>query len=300
MVHDVYSKRAVRSSGRHPDVYQYDYIPDRVKNQIIVLWGRLGIIDRRDTIDALNSLNMFSAIAEILKEEYGTLQLAVRHYRDRDIDEVIRFFLSAGTAAECLDVIELVLRSSKTLFFAHDLKAHREMVDTVNFRFREGGIGFQYEADQIIRVDHQFIHAEVTKPALLFLQDSAFGGANAEFLRAHQHYKDGNYKECLVEASKTLESTIKIICGQRQWGTEGDTASKLMNTIFSKGLVPNYIQSQMGALKSTLEGVVTIRNKAAGHGQGAEMQEVPDYLASYALHQTASSVLFLIKAHKAL
>lgn len=231
MVYDIYSKRSARLAGQQPDFYQYNCISEKVKNHIIILWERLGVIDHRSTIDALGSQEMFSAVAQALREEYGVLQLVPRRHGANDTDEVIRFFLSHDSAGECLDVVELIIRSTKTLLFSHDPKTHQEMIDTVNFRFREGGVGFQYEVSQIIRVDHQFTHTEITKPALLLLQEAGFEGANAEFLRAHEHYRNGNYKECLVESSKTLESTIKVICKQRRWDTEGDTASKLMNVI---------------------------------------------------------------------
>ncbi|EDV2107726.1 hypothetical protein PV74_000874 [Salmonella enterica subsp. enterica serovar Hadar] len=42
----------------------------------------------------------------------------------------------------------------------------------------------------------------------------------------------------------------------------------------------------------------TIRNKEGGHGQGAEITKVPEYLASYTLHLTATNLLFLAKCEE--
>ena len=54
-------------------------------------------------------------------------------------------------------------------------------------------------------------------------------------------------------------------------------------------------------MKNTLtSGVPTARNKEAGHGQADEIRNIPDYLASYILHMTASAIVFLIKAEEAL
>jgi hypothetical protein len=54
------------------------------------------------------------------------------------------------------------------------------------------------------------------------------------------------------------------------------------------------------ALRSTLEsGVPTARNKLGGHGQGTEVVEVPEHIVSYALHLTASAIVFLAEAEKA-
>ena len=44
-----------------------------------------------------------------------------------------------------------------------------DTIEEMNQRFRENGVGYQYENDQIIRVDSEFIHAEAVKPALQLL-----------------------------------------------------------------------------------------------------------------------------------
>lgn len=56
------------------------------------------------------------------------------------------------------------------------------------------------------------------------------------------------------------------------------------------------MQNQFSSLRILLEsGVPTIRNKEGGHGQGDEVTNVPEHLASYTLHLTASNLLFLAK-----
>ena len=57
------------------------------------------------------------------------------------------------------------------------------------------------------------------------------------------------------------------------------------------------MQSHFTALRSTLEaGVPTVRNRMSGHGQGTEEVMVPESVAAYALHLTASNVLLLTRA----
>src|ERR1019366_1526163 len=82
-------------------------------------------------------------------------------------------------------------------------------VTELNARFREHGIGYQYESGEIIRVDSQLIHSEVVKPALTLLTAPEYEGANAEFLKAFEHYRKGDTKECLNECLKAFESTMK-------------------------------------------------------------------------------------------
>lgn len=37
--YETYSKRQARLNGDQVDVYQYDYLPDKLKNQIIHIWN---------------------------------------------------------------------------------------------------------------------------------------------------------------------------------------------------------------------------------------------------------------------
>jgi hypothetical protein len=126
-----------------------------------------------------------------------------------------------------------------------------------------------------------------------------YDGANAEFLSAHEHYKTKKYKECLNDCLKSFESTMKAICTQRGWNTNaGDTANRLIEIVFEHELIPPFMQSHFTALKSTLgSGVPTVRNRLSGHGQGTEEISMPESIAAYALHLTASNVLLLTKAN---
>ncbi len=65
------------------------------------------------------------------------------------------------------------------------------------------------------------------------------------------------------------------------------------------GLIPTFMQTHFTALKSTLKnGVPTVRNRLGAHGQGSEEIEVPESIAAYTLHLTASNILLLGRAEK--
>lgn len=127
-----------------------------------------------------------------------------------------------------------------------------------------------------------------------------YKAANAEFLSAHAHYRKGRYKECLNDCLKALESCIKAICTRRGWTyTENLNAGRLIQIVFDKELIPAFMQSRFSALKRTLKsGLPPMRNKLSAHGP-AEETTVPDYIAAYALHLTASNILLLTKADEA-
>ncbi len=244
-----------------------------------------------------------------LCREYGVFSLGHDDGRKAYLQALTDYLLGLGSLERILDLIELsfraidvYIRSSWSKFQSFTSSSPDEAIEELNFRFRESAVGYQFESGQIVRVDSQFLHAEAVKPVLLFLQGDLYEGANEEFLEAHQHYREGNYPECLNECLKAFESTMKVICSKRGWPyDQSDMAKRLIGICLDHGLIPNYLQTEFTALRTTLEsGVPTIRNKRGGHGQGTQRVDVPEYLAGYALHMTAATILFLVKAEETL
>ncbi|MEH2410379.1 MAG: hypothetical protein V7K36_16425 [Nostoc sp.] len=230
-------------------------------------------------------------------------------FQKSNTSPIFDFMLETKVIEEILDVVELSFELIDRAYRDDSLRCITkskitpdEAIKELNYRFREHGVGYQYESGEIIRVDSQIIHAEAVKPVLELLSDTRFQGANEEFLKAHEHYRHGRYKECLVECLKSFESTMKTICDIRGWIYQpGDPAKNLINVCFQNNLIQPYLQTQFTSLKSNLEsGVPTMRNKNAGHGQGSQPLTVPQYFAAYQLHLTASTILFLLEAEKSL
>lgn len=300
MVFDIFSKRAWRQAGARNDVYQYEEIPDHVRRQLVLLFEQeIGRHTRDEDDDASQ---FYGVVCVILRNEYGAFHLldlvgiseGRRSHSRPGFYELSNFLLREKDIHRCIDVIELCA--------GYLLNRRKEKAcETLNTRLREGGIGFQIENGVATRVDNLFVHAEVIKPALRFLGANGFEGANHEFLQAHKKYREGDYTGSLIESAKAFESVLKIVL--RKYGqddTAKDTASALLNKFFALNLLPSYLQKQFNDLKSLLQGgAPNVRNKEAAHGQGEEIREVPEYLAAYGLHQTASAILLIVKAHEA-
>ncbi|BAY09417.1 STM4504/CBY_0614 family protein [Calothrix sp. NIES-2098] len=298
-VYDIFSKRQKRLRGEFPDVYQYVDIPQPLRVQIFYILN--------DVIAApidLHFMKGFSEIYSRLYREYGKLQQAIV---GKDIINL--FLFNTQVTEHILDFIELsfqlidtTYRRSITVNENFSKITADEAIAELNFRFREHGVGYQYESGKMIRVDSQIIHTEAVKPVLHLLSDTRFQGANEEFLKAHEHYRHGRYKECLVECLKAFESTMKTIFDSQGWSYQStDTAKKLIDICFQNNLIPAYLQTQFTSLRSNLEsGIPTIRNKNAGHGQGSQLITIPQHFAAYQLHMTASTILFLLEAERTL
>lgn len=293
-IFDLFSKRQKQLRGEIPDVYQYDNIPEKLRVQVVHIWNDF----------LFNNYEHHKVLVNILRREYGVFRLIdERYYRMNEVrtsfdderddnvkEELVAFLLNEKDTEKVLDVIELSFR------VAND----DAIIAELNARFKEHGIGFEYSNGKILRIDSQLIHSEVVKPALSLLSEKEYAGVQQEFLKAYEHYRQGNHKEALNEALKAFESTMKVICNKRGWSSlPTDTSKKLIEICYQNKLVPDFWQTEMSGLRSLLEsGVPTGRNQLSGHGQGVVPIEVPEHIVSYVLHMTASAIVFLVKAEQ--
>jgi len=262
-----------------------------------------------DGVDDLNKdgYDFYWAVRYILLEEEDTNKVIdVIEVSFRYIDQVIRdkFYPPNDKELdkEFDEELDKIFGSHDISYDARDISHDGippdEAINQLNRRFLQCSVGYQYESGQILKVDSQYIHTEVVKPALTMLADPIYKGANEEYLNAHEHYRKGRYKECLNDCLKAFESCLKIICQKRGWDhSKRDTADRLIDTVFKHALIDSSMTCHFTALISTLKsGVPPVRNNKSAHGQGPEEIIVPEYIASYILHLTASNILLLAKA----
>lgn len=304
-IYDIYSKRQKRARGEVRDVYEYDEIPQPLRNQILQIVGDAVGTPSSSRYELKTELPSYyyNHVNSILTKEYGVIRLVENAYSDHDA--ITRFFTKEKDVEKVLDVIEVFfwmienfVATNWSSFKPYIKQEPEAAIQELNDRFKEHGVGYQYECGNIIRIDSQLVHAEVVKPALRLLgEEECYLGANDEFLVAHDHYRHKRYKECLNECLKSFESLMKSIHKKNNWEySQNDTASKLIKSILEKELIPNYLQNQFTGLKTMLEsGIPTLRNKNSGHGQGHEIKMVSEEMASYMLHLTATNLLFLAK-----
>ena len=285
-------------------MYQYDHIPKVLRVQAVqLIEDVIGPLE----MSPAHSSDLYEHIHKVLCREYGVFSLYPGTIWEGKA--ISHFITNEPDYERCLDAIELTFghidSTIRENYEIYEIPTYRidDSINELNYRFREAGVGYQFESGEIIRVDSQFVHSEAVKPILQILgSNPSYEGVNDEFLSAHEHYRHQHYKECLNDCLKSFESLMKAIHVKRGWDfNQNDTAKKLINGCLVNGLIPEYMQNEFSSLRSLLEsGIPTIRNKEGGHGQGHEVTTVPDHLASYALHLTASTLLFLAKCEEKL
>ncbi len=312
-IFDLFSKRQRALRGDVPDVYTYENLPNALRVQIVHLWSdALGNSEHyHDHYGHGKSVtSAYKFIVDTLCREYGLFQLPTANKYDRMyLEELANYLLQEDDVEKQLDVVELSFRYIDKLTREYEYRGRTNasecadnVIQELNDRFKEHGVGFQYAEGEIIRVDSELLHAEAVKPALRLLNETEYQGAQQEFLSAYEHYRHGKNKEALNDCLKSFESTMKAICDKRKWTYKpNSTAKPLIQTCFDQGLVPSFWQQQLSSLRSMLESSIpTGRNKLSGHGQGTTPTQVPDYLVAYMLHMTASTLVFLTTAEKKL
>jgi hypothetical protein len=306
-IYETFTKRLKKhEQAGQPDVYQYDDLPKTLRVQIIHIWDDAIGPSVRNNMERRGQMKVWNLIHDTLAREMGVFALTDDEYERYSEVRCKNFLLNAPTN-EALDIIELSFRCIQVRQQFMDWQdvpsfSAEKAVDELNHRFKEHSVGYQFEEGEIVKVDSQYIHAEVVKPTISLLNTAGFEGASDEFLKAHEHYRKGRNGEAMTDALKAFESTMKAVCDKNGWSyKESDSAKALVKAVLDNGLLPRYMETHLAGLRNTLEaGLPTVRNKNSGHGQGLLAKKVPDHFAGYALHLAATNIVFLVEAHEAL
>jgi len=300
-----------RARTGQPAIYIAGPLPEQFRNQVVLLLrDAIGKFERHSSSMMWTTNEaVWTEIYLVAQRELGKLTLIPRGF-GMDPDEQCEEFVQTAETEPVLDLIEIAfcvidLRMRSIFYMLRDRGqvaiAPDDAINQLNYRFREHDLGYQFADGQLMEVSSQYLHAEAVEPALTLLHVAGFAGPEEEFLSAHRHFRHREYTSAIVDANKAFESAMKAICEKRGWKYEkGAPAHKLIGMILDHDLIPRFVQDELSGLRNVLTGLPTLRNKAGGHGQGADPVDVPEHLAAYALHMAASNIVLLVQAHKAM
>lgn len=142
---------------------------------------------------------------------------------------------------------------------------------------------------QVIRRDSEMLHTNAIAPALQLFQRAELVNANGEFLAAEQHYRHGQYGDCLTKCGSALESVLKVVCKAKGWkASESDTMAALVKTVIGNCGIEGFFE------KPLLQ-VAMMRNElSTAHGAGVRPRDVSAAKALYALNSTAAAALLVV------
>ncbi len=309
MIFDLFSLRKKKKelSGQS-DVYQYGDASNSLRVQIqqilIDAMGPHCKTDHYGNVRRAHNPDAWQLVHKTLCRELGVHQLDSSSLEG---DQFINF-IGRADADAFVDAVELCVRWIDRIAKPMPeygrqplgiVQEPQEALDEINYRFRQASFGYQFEDGEVFRVDSQFTHEELVKPALKILNEDGFQGPQAEFLEAHRKYRSGEYEQSVVEAGKAFESSLKVICDKNSWSYHnGARTGDLLKVVRAKGLWPDYLDGSFDQLVATLaSGLPKVRNDAGAHGQGSEVRTVPAYIAHYALNLCAAKLALLAQAN---
>ena len=223
---------------------------------------------------------------QMLCEEHGWSCLKCYRPRKSEMEKAdIRDFIRNGAPHHIFDAIEL---------YSSELSETRyRFQEELNNIFTDSRLPWRLSDNVIFQVDSKYM-AEVLACASQLLDTNGFEGARQEFQQARSHFDSGDYKGTLHHANLALESTMKKILG-----IEKERPGKLIRRMIDSGIIPSYYNEFLDNFEQMLRTVNIARNeeKGAGHGQGAQIAEVPPHLAELVLNFCGSLIIFLVKYH---
>lgn len=302
-----FSERERAKRNADPGELEFRHIAPEVRAKIIML-----LIDSAS--DGYHSGFWYERIGKAINRSLGRQELP--EFREAHPIPSIHAYLEGEREIEAfLNAVELLFAGLKDLDKKRAEERSRvrnlpyaeekpfisaeKAADHLNKIFQQHGLGYRFENNQIVRIDSTYVHAEIVRPAMTLLADPAYAGANQEYLKAHEHYRQGEFSACVVECRKAFESVMKIICEKRGWAVATPPVAKsLISACLANKLVPQHSETQLNGLKMVLESGATLASNkpGGGHGQGTASLPVPQYVASYTLHTTAANILFLIQS----
>ena len=300
-IFDVFSKRP------RPTEDPIVEIPESFRKRIL-MWSAEVFSNKQYRGYGSNHIDEFWAeIHRILKYRHAEFQLT-EGYVESPGEDCLPFLITCQTDY-FLDFLEDIFRVD-CLF--HVPKPENDMVKEINYffeldklsyfltdyiteRVKSKHLGPASETIQVVSYPrvacrgNQIAYTQALVPALELLQRTYFRSANNEFLEALEHYRKGEYEDCLTKCGSTFESVLKVLCDRKGWPyRQNDTASTLVKTFLNYTSLENYFEPLLMILP-------TLRNKlSSAHGAGTTTNNVPQHRAQYAINCTASAILLLV------
>lgn len=302
----LYSERK-RDVNGEPEIYLYDSFPSPFRRQLFLI-----ISDVMTKIVSMTHRAFWTQLHDVFCREKGIKSmgsLEADEYDESRAKDNFEEYIESATDTDILDIMDFAFqvfdKFYRGSFGSNPLLGIDESIDNamaeLNRRFEQHRLGYEFSNGEIRRIDNKIIYKEYIKPALNLLFTAGFEGAEEEYEKAFKAKMRGDYKNAIVEAEKAFESTMKTICSKRAYPFDPvqDSAKKLITVLKDNGFFPTYMEDHLNIIVKALEnGAPTVRNKAAGHGQGEEIVDIPVSYAEYVIGLVAVNMVLLVKIFK--
>lgn len=168
----------------------------------------------------------------------------------------------------------------------------------INEAFRDNDIPWLLVDGRLVKIDSRQFEQDLKLKALSAMKElkdanPLYQGAYDELRKAADFLSRGDCAEAVINAEKSYESVLKIICGS---GFETEAANSLIKRLLEAGdlSLPEGLKPE-SFRNNVLMSLPVIRNKVAAHGSGATGCEVSGPMANLAVNLACALDTYLIQ-----
>ena len=306
-MYKLFSQRLKEQNGEISDVYTYYDFPESFRNQFLHIVGdvfsqdnfqRYFMFNRYHEIDLWNSVCCAFAREKGLKAIYSNNNLTQNN------ETAYKYYVDKATNEDFLDIMDFTINNcfSKDLLSEYmDARIIDNAIEELNYRFKQHMLGYEVIGGNLIVKSNEHIHQNIVKPAISLLHNEQFSGAEEEFFKAFDCYKQQNNKDAIINLAKSFESVLKVICKEMNYSFDDkkDTAKDLLKILKDNNYYPSYLENHLTGVRTTLEsGLPTVRNKLVAHGQGSDIVKIPNEYVEYAINLVSTNIVFLVNLYE--
>lgn len=248
-------------------------------------------VQRDPTSSWSNETDLLAELPRKIKAEYGIKELMA--FPENGEGPAIAanlegFMLRGNYPPYFFDALELFYEDME-----NDLKNNFQK--SINQIMEENELTWGMAEGKIFPVDSQYIEEAILRKSHELLKEVKFEGVLLEFEKARTDIANGDYQGAIQNANLAVESIIKGILG-----IERAKPGELFRQLVDSKIIPQYYSGFLKAFEENILRCVNImRNEelGAGHGQGTQVNAVPEELAELAVHLSAVIIHYLIKRH---
>ena len=218
-------------------------------------------------------------------------------------NSLVCLMIDSQSNSEVLNILELIFRFFHffpTQYSHADrcIEQSGSCFEELNERLSYHEIELQFENGSLIPIGSKGIYSEIIHPGLNFLTENPdFEVPQKEILEAFEHLRHGKYKAAISMGGNSVESTLKVICSQKEWKyTQNANMKELLKIIRDNNLIPKVLDDHFSQLRQLLQNSSgAVRNEYGSHGGGTKDVSPTKEIAEYALHLCLSNINFLIR-----
>lgn len=304
-------RRKQEERGEIPQIYQRKNIPQTLKTQIWLELKQTGkiLIDASSDITSPSYIPFWNivsvAVYNKLQKDTGSLGVNQLDYYAND--SYLQGLFFNGIKGFNPDEIMLTIVEDILNFYLKSLDNFSELIDkrkfilgiidSVNYRFRESRVGYQYNIDSncILPFDDEIIFKNAIEPTFNYLNISGYEKAKSSYKSAYEYFLDKKYDDCVRHTCLALESAIRTVLQKKGIAlSEKDGLSKFIDLLFDNKVIPMEHSDFASGLKNVFKEIPKFKNKNSGHGLSEfDKRKTSEAKAKLVLNLAATLITFM-------